>query len=109
MYVRNHFIYVRDIFKESRVLASAKSRRCFLPLKGGHAKAGQCAKMPTTVCTQETFATFEVSPTKRSHHNLRFFTNNFASKGMSLNWVTTATTKAFLLDVGIDTLPNFEA
>ena len=59
----------------------------FSPFKGWSRKSFELQqKCKPLLYTQGTFATFEVSPTKRSHHNLRFFTNNFARcKGMSLN------------------------
>ena len=64
-----------------------KAETLFSPFKGWSRKSFELQqKCKPLLYTQGTFATFEVSPTKRSHHNLRFFTNNFARcKGMSLN------------------------
>ena len=71
----------------SSIAKSCEAETLFSPFKGWSRKSFELQqKCKPLLYTQGTFATFEVSPTKRSHHNLRFFTNNFARcKGMSLN------------------------
>ena len=62
-------------------------KRCFLLLKGGHAKVLSCSKNANHFCIhKELLPPLRFLRKKKHHHNLRFFTNNFARcKGMSLN------------------------